>query len=145
MTLEEILANWKADCKINQSDLGNESSQVPVLHHKYLSLLGEERSRLLSLRSKQRSLTKLKTEWLLGTISREKLSELGWEPQALKILRQDVPMYLDADPEITVLIDKIQVVNLKIEMLESILKTINNRGFLIKGMVDWVRFTNGLN
>ena len=32
----------------------------------------------------------------------------------------------------------------KIEFLDSILKTLNNRGYNIKTAVDWIKFTNGI-
>ena len=38
---------------------------------------------------------------------------------------------------------KIGIQHEKIELLESIIKTISNRGFQIKTALDWIKFTDG--
>ena len=52
-------------------------------------------------------------------------------------------MYMDADEDIIKLSLKIGVQQEKIELLESIIKTLINRGYNIKTALDWQRFING--
>ena len=59
------------------------------------------------------------------------------------ILKADIPMYIDADEDIIRMNLKIGLQMEKIELLESIIKTIMNRGYLIKTAVDWTKFTMG--
>ena len=60
------------------------------------------------------------------------------------ILKTDVPMYMEADKEIIDISLKIGLQQEKVEFLESIIKSLNNRGYNIKAAIDWQRFINGL-
>ena len=74
----------------------------------------------------------------------EETNKKGWElPAKGMILKSDIPMYLDGDPDIINLSLKISYQQEKIECLESIIKSIMNRGFLIKNAIDWQKFTMG--
>ena len=52
-------------------------------------------------------------------------------------------MYLDADPELDKLQSKLVYQKEKINYLESILKSLNNRTFQIKNAIEWKKFTHG--
>ena len=52
-------------------------------------------------------------------------------------------MYLDADPDLIEISLQIGVQLEKVEFLESIIKTLNNRGYIIKTAVEFIRFTMG--
>jgi hypothetical protein len=71
------------------------------------------------------------------------LSEYGWEPQPLKILKSDVPSYVDSDKDVINLSLKIGTQQEKVDYLESIIRMITNRGFQLKTIVDWERFRTG--
>ena len=59
------------------------------------------------------------------------------------ILKADVPMYMEADKEIIDLSLKIGLQQEKVEFLESIIKSLNNRGYNIKAAIDFLKFTSG--
>jgi len=61
----------------------------------------------------------------------------------LKILRQDIDKYLDADSELQKSKQKVKYLEVVIDYLDRTVKQINNRGFLIKNSIDWRKFTNG--
>jgi len=144
MKLEEIHAEWSKDSKINPLDLANESLNTPKLHGKYLQILSGERLKLKKLREEKKSLSLTKTEYFLGRLSKDELNQLGWEPFYLKLLKQDVPTYLEADKEIVRLNLTIGMQEEKVDVLQDIIKTIGNRGFQIKNYIDWKKFENGL-
>ena len=74
----------------------------------------------------------------------EETQQKGWKlPAKGLILKADIPMYMDADEDIIKLSLKIGVQQEKIELLESIIKTLINRGYNIKTALDWQRFING--
>ena len=58
-------------------------------------------------------------------------------------MQADIPMYMEADPELITLSLKIGYQQEKIDLLESIIKTLSNRGYSIKTAVDWARFMMG--
>jgi hypothetical protein len=144
MKLDEIHSTWALDAKINPLDLSGESLNTPKLHGKYLKILSEERLKLKKLRSSKDELTLAKTEYFMGKMAREDMQAKGWEPFAMRLLKQDVPTYMNADQDVIRLNLQIGLQEEKVEVLESIMKTIANRGFQIKNYIDWKKFENGL-
>jgi hypothetical protein len=59
------------------------------------------------------------------------------------VLKADIPTYMDADKDIIDLSLKIGLQQEKVELLESIIKSLTNRGFQIKAAIDWFKFTMG--
>ena len=74
----------------------------------------------------------------------EETRDKGWRlPPKGMILKGDIPMYMDADQDIIDLNLKIGTQQEKVEFLESVIKTIINRNFVIKNAIEWNRFTMG--
>ena len=67
------------------------------------------------------------------------------KPFQIMVLKQDLPMYIDSDPEIQALQTKIKYYEEMMIFLEKVIVMINNRGYQIKNAIDWQRFTQGLN
>lgn len=143
MNIDEILDAWQTDASMDPTEIGKESVKTAKLHHKYLQMLIEERLVMKKIKVKYRRLYKEKWEYYLGLMSQEQLNERGWEPMLLKVLKQDVSTYIEADEQVSELQLKMDYQEEKIEALESIIKTINNRGFQIKNYIDWEKFKTG--
>ena len=74
----------------------------------------------------------------------EETRTLGWElPAKGMILKPDIPMYIEADKDIIELSLKIGMQQEKVEFLESILKSFQTRGYIIKNALDFVKFSMG--
>ena len=144
MKIEDIHSEWSTDAKINPLELASESLNTPKLHGKYLKIMSDERLRLRKLRTDRSELILAKTEYFMGKMDREEMTRRGWEPFGLRLLKQDVNTYLDADKDMINLNLMIAMQEEKVEVLESILKTNSNRGFQIKNYIDWKKFENGL-
>ena len=143
MKLEEIELEWVEDSNIDDTNIVQESTKIPNLHAKYFKLLNRAALKLKKLQGDLSSLTLAKTEYYNGSMDEFELRERGWAPNSLKILRQDMPVYLAADQDIINLNLKVGY-NLQIvKFLEDILKQISNRNFVIKNIIDWSRFTSG--
>jgi len=143
MKLEEIFNQWKEDSVIDKTELGDEALNIPKLHHKYYQILVSERLLLKSHESDMKKLKLDKYEFFTQGPN-EETQEKGWQlPAKGLILKADIPMYMDADEDIIKLSLKIGVQQEKIELLESIIKTLINRGYNIKTALDWQRFING--
>ena len=52
-------------------------------------------------------------------------------------------MFIESDKDFLELLEKISYQKEKIEYLESIVKSLNTRGFQIKNAIEWKRFTMG--
>ena len=143
MKIEDILDQWKNDSYIDRTELGDAALVIPKLHHKYYQIYINEK---LTLRSQEADMKKLKLEKyeFFSQGHTEQTRNLGWElPARGLILKADIPMYMDADTELIKLSLKIGIQQEKIELLESIIKSLTNRGYQIKSAIDWVKFTMG--
>ena len=141
--IEEILESWKEDSNIDRTELGDEALRIPKLHHKYYQMYIHERLNLRSLEAEMKQLKLDKYEFY--TQGPNEQTPSNWKlPARGMILKADIPMYMDADKEIIDLSLKIGLQQEKVEFLESIIKSLNNRGYNIKAAIDWQRFINGL-
>ena len=143
MNIDDITILWKEDVNIDITELSQEALKIPKLHHKYYELLITEKMLLKKYESELKVLKLEKYEFYTQGPS-EETNEKGWElPAKGLILKSDIPMYMDADKDIINISLKISYQQEKIDCLESIIKSIMNRGFLIRSAIDWQKFTMG--
>ena len=144
MKIDDIYAEWEKDSQINRSELGDEALNIPKLHHKYFKIFTHER---LLLRKQEVELKQLKLEKLeFYTLGPTKEShEKGWRlPPQGKILKSEVNNYIEADKDMVNLSLKLGIQHEKIDLLESIIKSLTARGFNIKAAIEWERFKVGI-
>jgi len=144
MKLEDIYTEWEQDANIDRSELGNEVLRIPKLHHKYFKIFTNER---LILRKYEVELKQLKLEkhefFTMGPT--EETHARGWRlPPQGKILRSDVNNYIEADQEVVDMTLRVGIQQEKIELLESIIKSLTGRGFNIKAAIEWEKFKVGI-
>ena len=144
MTLEEIFENWSEDSRISKTDLDDESLKTPLLHSKYLKMYTSERLSLYKLEAEYKALFKLKSEYFSGTLDMDTTRHNGWEPNPKLILKSDLSMHIEADAEIQRLSLKIGLQREKVSTLDSILKTVGNRGFQISNAINYMKLMNGI-
>lgn len=143
MELEKIVEMWDKDCKIDETELGLESTKIPQVHNKYLKIYMGERITFFKLQSEVKKIRRTLTEYYLGELSREELEELGRDQFYKKLLKNEIDTYIESD---NLLIDSLLKMSLqeqKVNYLESVIKSINNRGYNIKNAIEWMRFTTG--
>lgn len=143
MNFEELNKMWSEDCKIDETNLVRESSRTPELHSKYYNLFYKEALRVKKLKADLTELEKAKTEYYNGTMDELELKERGWRPNPLKILRQDIPKYIESDKEVIELSLRIAMHEENAKYIESIIRQINSRNFHIKNMIDMLKFQSG--
>lgn len=138
----DIEKEWLADAKIDSTQLDQESLKTPLIHAKWLKLYTDER---MKLKIQKANLAKLKLEkyrfYLEG--SSEESRARGWEHPGSKILKSDVEMFLDADPDLVKSNIAIAETEERIQFLDQVIRCINNRGFQIKNAIDWLRWSSG--
>jgi hypothetical protein len=143
MKIEDIVELWKEDANIDRTELGDEATKIPKLHHKYYQIYIQEKLALRSLDADMKKLKLDKYEFFTQGHTEETRSKMWELPARGMILKADIPMYMDADKDIIKLSLKIGIQQEKIEFLESIIKSLNNRGYNIKAAIDWQKFTMG--
>lgn len=143
MKLSDIQQQWSVDCEVDDTSLDQESLKLPNLHSKYLSYWNEENLNYKKWKSHYYILYKKKWEYYSGKMDEDALEQEGWEPFQLKILKQDIEIYLKGDKDIIDIQSKIDYTKQKIDALDQIIKSISNRGYLIKNAIDFMRFQMG--
>lgn len=143
MKVEDIQSEWDKDCKLDETELGTESTKIPTLHNKYLKIFMSERLRLIQMKGNLKKTRRTLFEYYLGELDREELEELGREQFYKKLLKNEVDLYIDSDDALTEVSLKVALQQEKVDYLEAILKSINNRGFQIKNAIEWNRFITG--
>lgn len=143
MKLDDIFKEWNIDSEIDGTNLGNEALKISQLHNKYYKIFINERLLYRKYTEEAKVLKQKKYEfYTLGPD--EDSDELGWElPPQGRILKQEASQYVDTDPDIINMNLKIGIIQEKIELLESIIKSLVNRGFNIKAAIDYERFKAG--
>lgn len=144
MNIDEIITIWTADSKIDRTELGEESLKITQLHAKYYKIFSMERLKLRKLEIDYKVLYKQKWDYFLGHMDIDELNERGWEPNPLKILKQDINLYIDSDKQIIEHNMKVLLAKEKVEFLENIIKSLTSRGFNIKSAIDWEKFKVGI-
>ena len=143
MKIEDITSLWDKDSKIDETELGSESTKIPQIHNKYLKIFMGERVQLIRLKASQKRTKKLLTEYYLGELDREELESLGRDQFYKKVLKQEIDTYIESDDMMIEAILKTSLQQEKVDYLEAILRQINNRGFQIKNAIDWNKFISG--
>lgn len=143
MKLEAIQEAWSEDCEIDRADLGNESLNIPKLHHKYYKILINEKLILKKYETDLKQLRLEKYEFYTQGPTKEQ-RDLGWTlPPVGRILKSDVNSYIEADNDIIKMSLKIGVQHEKVQFVDSIIKSLNGRSFNIGHAIEWFKFTQG--
>lgn len=143
MKLDEIQEMWDKDACVDRSELGEESLRIPQLHSKYYKIFSQERTVLRKWEGDYKKLYKQKYEYYNGTLSEEELKANGWDPNPLRILKTDIPTYIDADSDIIKARSMIGSQQDKVEYVESIIKSLPSRGYQINAAITWEKFKVG--
>ena len=146
MKLSDIQTMWQKDCQIDDTKLDIELLKLPNLHSKYLGIYNDESLSEKKLFFENKKLIKYKTIWYAGKMSEEELEELGWEQFKIKLIKGYEPKietYLQGDDDLIEANQKLEYQKIKVEFLESIIKSLNTRGYNIKSAIDFLRFTMG--
>ena len=141
-TLRQMI---QKDLQIKDAELDKESLRIPQLHNKYLNLLHDEKLMLQALRVKRKMLLRDKWEYYTGKMDEDTLKKKGWEPFNLKILKQDVDMYIESDSDMIAVESKVFLQQERVEFLQETVKAINNLQWHIRDAIAWRKFINGVN
>ena len=144
MNIDRIKEMVEIDLKMDGTELADESVRIPQLHGKYLNIFHDENLIFKKYNTDYKVLLRLKWEYYGGKLSEDEIKALGWSPFEHRILRQDLDIYLESDADLLKIQSKIELQKQKVEYLESIMKGINNRQWIIRCAIDWRKFVSGV-
>ena len=140
MTLEELQQSVDRDFKLDDTELDAESIKIPLLHNKYLQHFNKFSLLLKKAQQDHKTLIRDKWEYYTGKANPGVYKE---KPFDIKVLKSDVHIYMDSDPELQRADQKVAYLNQIVKYLEQVLRGVNNRTFLIKNAIEWKKFTSG--
>jgi hypothetical protein len=141
MKIEEIRDLMQEDSKIDDTALDAESIKIPYLHSKWYSIFIDELRVLKGIEQEYNRLVKEKTEYYLGKADDDVYEK---KPLNHKILKQDLDVYLKADDDLMKLDGRRSMQQIKVEMIENFIKSINQRSFNIRNAIEFMKFKNGV-
>ena len=140
MDLEQLQELADKDLKINDTELDLESLKTPQLHNKFMKHLTKFKLLLTRAEDEYKILKRNKWEYYTGK-SDPAVYQL--KPFNLKILKQDVDKYIEADEEMQKATQKVKYLETVVDFLDRTIRQVSNRTFTIKNAIDWRKFTSG--
>ena len=140
MTLEELQQSVNKDFKLDDTELDTESVNIPLLHNKYLIHYNKFSLLLKKSEYEHKSMIRDKWEYYTGKADPHVYQQ---RPFDIKVLKADVHIYMDSDPDLQKADQKVAYLNQIVKYLEQVLRSVNNRTFLIKNAIEWKKFTSG--
>jgi len=140
MDLEQLQELADKDLKINDTELDLESLKTPQLHNKYMKHLTKFKLLLTRAEDDLRTIKLFKWEYYTGKSDPQVYQQ---KPFNLKILKQDVDKYIEADEEVQKAAQKVRYLETVVDFLDRTIRQISNRTFTIKNAIDWRKFTSG--
>jgi hypothetical protein len=144
VSIDSLTEEWIKDSPIDELEPGRELIKTPQLHAKYLSILTHHNLICKKLTGDYNKLKRLKWEYYTGDLNNlEDLTKYGFEPMTKKVLRADIPIYMDSDTDLNNLLMKRVLHQEIVDMCTSILKELNSRTWQLKSFIDYERFIGG--
>lgn len=142
MTADEIVRMWNEDAHVNTTNLGKASTDIPLLHSKYTEILMTAKREVAKAKYLYKRMRGLKNEFFINP-TQEDASKYDWEMPDRTILKSEVKDLLDCDDELCKIDLKVQEAELKVDILNDIIRMIHSRNWLIKNAIDDRNFLNG--
>ena len=136
---------WQEDVKIDVSELERENLKVPLLHGKYLKFYSNERLKLKALKQKKAQLTNTLFDYYRGDLNNpEDLKLINREKYNFTKDSKGIERCVEGDSEMININIKFAYQSELVDVLEEIVKSLNNRGFVIKNAIEVYKINNGL-
>lgn len=144
MKLSEIQEEWTKDAKIVETDLAREALRIDELHSKYVKLYSNNRLALRKAQAEHARTRQTKRKYFLGQLSKEELKDLGWEQYLFaKPIAKELEEILEADEDLSKLVDRVAYHETVNATLESIMKSLGSRTFNVKNAITYIMYQDG--
>ena len=134
MNLDTLNDMWEKDSQLNDEKLDHDSLEIPKLHAKYLRLYNNFNTLKDEAELDVKRTYRQRWEYYTGKADK---------PFPLKLIKTDVPIYLEADEVYSKSVLKLKYYNQMVEALKAIMQAINNRSFYIKNAIEFAKFLKG--
>ena len=141
MKLEELQREAKQDLNItDQERLDQESYKNQNIKAKWLDHRTKYDQLLIIAKADHQRMYREKWEYYGGKADAKVYAA---KPFDLKVLKNDLQMYINSDEDITELEKKVVYYETIVEFIDGVIKSIDNRGWDIRNAQDWKKFLAG--
>lgn len=145
VTIDILMDMWSKDAQVDLTEPARELAKISSLHAKYLNILSHHNLIIKKLNSDYTKKKSIMFQYYSGDLNDpEELDKHNFkEPMRKKILRQDIPIYLDGDEQLINILLKKSLHQEIVDYCSSIIKEINNRTFQLNNIIKWEIFVGG--
>jgi hypothetical protein len=145
-TLDDLYAEWEIDGEVDKTEIGDELLKIPRLHAKYLRILSYHNSQSKELGINYSKAKKIRYEYYQGDLNNpEDLAKYGFEPMVKRVLKSDIPLYIESDPTLLAIMRRKNLHDEMVSVATSILKELNSRTYQLRSFIEYEKFINGSN
>ena len=142
MTIEAILEVIDANSNIRDDQLDREDERCYKIQFKYQNMLIVERKTLYKLQERESQLKLYKEMFYQGKLEAKEYKGKQFDA-SLKIVKSDLPLWVNADTEMQKIREEINEQEIKIDTLMNALNVANYRNNHVKNHFEILRFMNG--
>ena len=144
LTIDSVVSEWKKDSVINDTNVQGELFKTPNLHSKFLEYYVFFKARLSSAEKKYNRMAYLRKRYYRGELTKQELDANGWDQfQGLKKSGSDLENSIKTDLIMLDLKEIVDMCETSVSTCQEILKSIQNRGWLLKTIVEHQKFLSG--
>ena len=140
MNINELKEMCTKDTKIDITDLDGYSVSIPELANKYHQLAYLEKNLVRYLKSEYKIIRLSRWKYYSGKADPKEYED---EPFDLKVLKNDMDLFLDGDVQVLTIKNKLEEQEEKIKLIEDTAKVIQNASFNISNTSKWKKFLAG--
>ena len=140
MNINELEEMCTKDTKIDITDLDGYSISIPELANKYHQLAYLEKNLVRYLKSEYKIIRLSRWKYYSGKADPKEYED---EPFDLKVLKNDMDLFLDGDVQVLTIKNKLEEQEEKIKLIEDTAKVIQNASFNISNTIKWKKFLAG--
>ena len=141
MNLDELKLQVPKDLHIDDEHLDTESLKNQEIKTKYLDHKSRYELLLFKAKGDYKRLYREKWEYYGGKADAKIYAT---KPFDLKVLKTDLAVYIAADEDIINAENKIGYLEVVVDYIKGVIKSIDNRGWDIKTAIDWKTFEAGV-
>lgn len=142
--IDDLMEEWTKDSKTDETEPQRELARISSLNAKYLRVMSHHNLICKKLMADYAKLKKVKWEYYSGDLNNpEDLEQYGLQPMMKKLLRQDIPMYIDADDDLNKILMKKVVHQEIVDFCGFVIKELSNRTYQMNGVIKWEMFIQG--
>ena len=142
MNLDELKKQAKEDLAITEHEnMDQESYKNQLIKPKWLEYKTNYEQLLIMRKTDHQKMWREKWEYYGGKAVAKVYAA---KPFDIKVLKNDLQMYIQSDDEILELQNKISYYESIIKYIEGIIKSIDNRQWDIRNSQDWKKFEAGM-